>query len=179
MRYCGASSFYITLEDRDTVTRGGETTGGASETTGVFAPPGIYDSVDGALPNWPSDAEIQRLYTVDRSELLSTHWILLYLELVLCIEYGYGNFSEDKVSSLELVKVAIETDDETPLQAKSSVLYIAFRGLAIDGTDESVERKAVIKSMFNELTGSLALQGILCNRETPMSAEEYFKFAYI
>lgn len=75
--------------------------------------------------------------------------------------------------------MAIDTDDETPLQAKSSVLYIAFRGLAIDGTDESVERKAVIKSMFNELTGSLALQGILCNRETPMSAEEYFKFAYI
>ncbi|CAN6830959.1 unnamed protein product, partial [Brassica oleracea] len=148
--------------------KSGDTTGGASETTGVFA-----------LPNWPSDAEIQRLYTVDRSELLSTHWILLYLELVLCIEYGYGNFSEDKVSSLELVKVAIETDDETPLQAKSSVLYIAFRGLAIDGTDESVERKAVIKSMFNELTGSLALQGILCNRETPMSAEEYFKFVYI
>ncbi|CAN7007611.1 unnamed protein product [Brassica oleracea var. botrytis] len=196
MRYCGASSFYITLEARDTVTRGplqtfqvcadekdfgylnvvcsvariksGETTGGASETTGVFA-----------LPNWPSDAEIQRLYTVDRSELLSTHWILLYLELVLCIEYGYGNFSEDKVSSLELVKVAIDTDDETPLQAKSSVLYIAFRGLAIDGTDESVERKAVIKSLFNELTGSLALQGILCNGETPMSAEEYFKFVYI
>lgn len=148
--------------------KGGDTTGGASETTGVFA-----------LPNWPSDAEIQRLYTVDRSELLSTHWILLYLELVLCIEYGYGNFSEDKVSSLELVKVAIDTDDETPLQAKSSVLYIAFRGLAIDGTDESVERKAVIKSLFNELTGSLALQGILCNRETPMSAEEYFKFVYI
>ncbi|CAF1804288.1 unnamed protein product [Brassica napus] len=148
--------------------KGGDTTGGASETTGVFA-----------LPNWPSDAEIQRLYTVDRSELLSTHWILLYLELVLCIEYGYGNFSEDKVSSLELVKVAIDTDDETPLQAKSSVLYIAFRGLAIDGTDESVERKAVIKSLFNELTGSLALQGILCNGETPMGAEEYFKFVYI
>ncbi|KAF2569570.1 hypothetical protein F2Q68_00023911 [Brassica cretica] len=151
MRYCGASTFYITLEARDTVTRGplqifqvcaeekdfgylnvvcsvarikgGETTGGASETTG------------GASE------------TTDRSELLSTHWILLYLELVLCIEYGYGNFSE-----------------------------VTFRGLAIDGTDESVERKAVIKSMFNELTGSLALQGTLCNGETPISAEEYFKF---
>ncbi|XP_018448687.2 UPF0725 protein At1g02770-like [Raphanus sativus] len=199
MRYCGASSFYITLVAVDTVTRGPAQTfqvcademclgylnvdcslariKGGGETTGVLAlhgGGGGGGAIERALPNWPSDAEIQRLYTVDTSELPSTHWILLYLELVLCIEYGnYGNFSEEKVSSLELVKVAIETDDETPpLQAKSSVLYIAFRGLAID---ESVEQKVVIKSLFNELTGSLALQGILLKDETPMNLEEYFK----
>lgn len=75
--------------------------------------------------------------------------------------------------------MAIETDDETPLKAKSSVLYIAFIGLAVDGADESVERKAVIKSVFNELTGSLALKGELCKGEdyvATMSAEEYFRF---
>ncbi|KAG2326268.1 hypothetical protein Bca52824_008996 [Brassica carinata] len=200
MRYSGACSFYITLEAVDTLTRGPAQTfqvcadelclgylnvdcslarmKGGGETTGVLAVHGGGGgSTKKALPNWPSDAEIQRLYTVDRSELVSTHWILLYLELVLSIEYGnYCNFSEEKFSSLELLKVAIETDDETPLQAKSSVLYIAFRGLAtIDGTDESVEQKVVIKSLFNELTGSLALQGILLKDEIPTSLEDYFK----
>ncbi|KAL0720627.1 hypothetical protein Bca4012_035226 [Brassica carinata] len=186
MRYSGACSFYITLEAVDTLTRGPAQTfqvcadelclgylnvdcslarmKGGGETTGVLAVHGGGGgSTKKALPNWPSDAEIQRLYTVDRSELVSTHWILLYLEL-------------EKFSSLELLKVAIETDDETPLQAKSSVLYIAFRGLAtIDGTDESVEQKVVIKSLFNELTGSLALQGILLKDEIPTSLEDYFK----
>ncbi|KAL0862269.1 hypothetical protein Bca101_041387 [Brassica carinata] len=167
MRYSGACSFYITLEAVDTLTRGPAQTfqvcadelclgylnvdcslariKGGGETTGVLAVHGGGGggSTKKALPNWPSDAEIQRLYT-------------------------------EKFSSLELLKVAIETDDETPLQAKSSVLYIAFRGLAtIDGTDESVEQKVVIKSLFNELTGSLALQGILL--KDPTSLEDYFK----
>ena len=72
--------------------------------------------------------------------------------------------------------MAIETDEETPLKAKSSVLYIALKGLAFDGTDESVERRAIIKSVFSDLTGCLALKGKLCKGEdyvAPMSAVEY------
>ncbi|CAH8388017.1 unnamed protein product [Eruca vesicaria subsp. sativa] len=197
MCYGGASSFYITLEARDKVTSGplqifqvcaDEQEFGClhvvcsiarikgDETTSVFAPPEIYDSVHRALPDWPSDAEMQRLFMVDRSELLNTHWIHFYLELLLCIKFG--NFSEElNVSNLEFVNVVIETDNETPLKAKSSVLYIVFRGLAIDGTNESVERKAIIKSMFNELTGSLTLHGIVCKGEhdvAPISTEEHF-----
>ncbi|KAJ4881596.1 UPF0725 protein [Raphanus sativus] len=116
MRYCGASSFYITLVAVDTVTRGPAQT-----------------------------------FQVCADEM--------------CL--GYLNVD------CSLARIKGETDDETPpLQAKSSVLYIAFRGLAID---ESVEQKVVIKSLFNELTGSLALQGILLKDETPMNLEEYFK----
>ncbi|XP_056843954.1 UPF0725 protein EMB2204-like [Raphanus sativus] len=143
--------------------------------TSAPATPTLTDSsVRGELPAWPSDVDIQRFYMVDQSELLSTHWIRLYLELVLCLKFVKLPKGID-VSSLEFVKVAIETDEETPLKAKSSVLYIAFKGLAVDGADESVEQRAIIKSVFNEVTGCLAVKGDLWKGEdyvAPMSIFE-------
>ncbi|KAG2326264.1 hypothetical protein Bca52824_008993 [Brassica carinata] len=159
MRYSGACSFYITLEAVDTLTRGpaqtfqvcadgvfglsecglfprtyeSETTSGG-ETSVLAVHGGGGGSTKKALPNWPSDAEINAF---TRSEL-------------------------EKFSSLELLKVAIETDDETPLQAKSSVLYIAFRGLAtIDGTDESVEQKSCDQKPVQRAYRIFGSQGIL------------------
>ncbi|KAG2326267.1 hypothetical protein Bca52824_008995 [Brassica carinata] len=110
MRYSGAFLLHH-LEAVDTLTHRNHNTNlsvrqlvcpsevcpsSGGETTGVLAVHGGGGgSTKKALPNWPSDAEIQRLYT-------------------------------EKFSSLELLKVAIETDDE------------------------------ICSSLFNELTGSLA-----------------------
>ncbi|KAJ4900642.1 UPF0725 protein [Raphanus sativus] len=84
----------------------------------------------------------------------------------------FGKLPEGK---LEFVKVAIETDEETPLKAKSSVLYIAFKGLAVDGADESVEQRAIIKSEFNELTGCLAVKDELCKGEDYVAPTSVFE----
>lgn len=90
-------------------------------------------------------------------------------------------FLQEDLSKLEIVKVVIETTyDEPPLKAKSSVLYIVFKGLARNGFGEQLERKAIIKSVFDEQTGSLSLMGDLCKSQddvTFMSVEEmHYRF---
>ncbi|KAL0699814.1 hypothetical protein Bca4012_055936 [Brassica carinata] len=85
-------------------------------------------SVRGAWPDWPSDVDIQRFYMVDQSELLSTHWIRLYLELLLCIKQG--KFLKGNISSLELVKVAIGGDSSQG--QKFSPLMLGCQGFAYD-----------------------------------------------
>ncbi|KAG2300789.1 hypothetical protein Bca52824_037261 [Brassica carinata] len=121
----------------------------------------------------------ERFCSVDISKLRSNSWIRLYLELTV-----YTNdrmISDEDLSKLEIMKVAIETtNDEPPLKAKSSVLYIAFKGLARNGSGEQLERRAIIKSVFDEQTGSLSLMGDLCHRQddvTFMSVEEmHYRF---
>lgn len=82
--------------------------------------------------------------------------------------------SDEDLSKLEIVKVAIETIYDEPPQS-SVVLYIIFKGLARNGFGEQLERRAIIKSVFNEQTGALSLMGDLCKRQddaTLMTVEE-------
>ncbi|WZZ91859.1 hypothetical protein YC2023_120438 [Brassica napus] len=170
MRSVGACSFLITLAARDTVAgrpmqifqvRVDENRYGLLDATCTTARI-KGESTDGfclpqpvyGFPGWPSDDGV-----FDASERF-------------CSEY---------LSKLEIVKVVIETIyDEPPLKAKSSVLYIVFKGLARSGFGEQLERKAIIKSVFDEQTGSLSLMGDLCKSQddvTFMSVEEmHYRF---
>ncbi|XP_010442503.1 PREDICTED: UPF0725 protein EMB2204-like isoform X2 [Camelina sativa] len=123
-----------------------------------------YDNA--RLPDWPSHNFIdsQRFYLVQGSELPYPHWIYLYLELAV-LKYDIRISDDFFWSNLEIVQVAIETTEEAPLQAKNSILYITFKGLATGGIGQHVERKAIIKSFFSEPSGFLSLKGHLCKEE--------------
>ncbi|XP_019088037.1 PREDICTED: UPF0725 protein EMB2204-like isoform X1 [Camelina sativa] len=148
-----------------------------------------YDNA--RLPDWPSHNFIdsQRFYLVQGSELPYPHWIYLYLELAVLkydirisdVNLSFSLFLHINAhttegdcwlllqdffwSNLEIVQVAIETTEEAPLQAKNSILYITFKGLATGGIGQHVERKAIIKSFFSEPSGFLSLKGHLCKEE--------------
>ncbi|CAL9214791.1 unnamed protein product [Arabidopsis halleri] len=114
------------------------------------------------MPSWPLDDDdyLQGLYLVEGSELLDTHWIRLYLELA--IDRAENNDDPD-FSNLVIVKAVIDTaEKEAPLNAKNSILYIVFKGVVVRGVGADVERKAVIKTDFNEQTGFLSIKGVVC-----------------
>lgn len=124
------------------------------------------------LPGWPCDDDIndsRRFYLVEGPELMSNDWIKVYLELAV---YTYDRFIlEADLSKLEVVKVAIETSngDVGPpserLNARKATVYITYKGLAIRGAGEDVERKAIVRRALNESTRYLSLKGELCRRE--------------
>lgn len=199
MRSVGACSFLITLAARDTVAgrpmqifqvRVDENRFGRLDATcttarikgettdGFCLPQPVY-----GFPGWPSDDVVfdasERFCSVEISKLRSNPWIRLYLELAVYTKDR--RISDEDLSKLEIVKVVIETTyDEPPLKAKSSDLYIVFKGLARNGLGEQLERKAIIKSVFDEQTGSLSLMGDLCKSQddvTFMSVEEmHYRF---
>ncbi|WZZ22822.1 hypothetical protein YC2023_124209 [Brassica napus] len=199
MKSNGACSFLITLAARDTVAgrpmqifqvRVDENRYGLLDATcttarirgettdGFCLPQPVY-----GFPGWPSDDGVfdasERFCSVEISKLRSNPWIRLYLELAVYTKDR--RISDEDLSKLEIVKVVIETTyDEPPLKAKSSDLYIVFKGLARNGLGEQLERKAIIKSVFDEQTGSLSLMGDLCKSQddvTFMSVEEmHYRF---
>ncbi|CAF1788736.1 BnaCnng67390D [Brassica napus] len=201
MRSVGACSFLITLAARDTVAgrpmqifqvRVDENRYGLLDATcttarikgestdGFCLPQPVY-----GFPGWPSDDGVfdasERFCSVEISKLRSNPWIRLYLELTVYTKDRRISDASIYLSKLEIVKVVIETIyDEPPLKAKSSVLYIVFKGLARSGFGEQLERKAIIKSVFDEQTGSLSLMGDLCKSQddvTFMSVEEmHYRF---
>ncbi|CAH2033755.1 unnamed protein product [Thlaspi arvense] len=144
----------------------------------------------GELPDWPSDDDFndgKRFYMVKDSEWQATDWISMYLELVICandrsiirVSCVYRLLpqqqSDEILSKLEIVKVAIETgiEDVEPsnkrLNAKSANVYITFKGLTelrvfkrVFEIGEHVERKAIVRRVIDEHTGNLTLLGKLC-----------------
>nr|VDD20426.1 unnamed protein product [Brassica rapa] len=201
MKSNGACSFLITLAARDTVAgrpmqifqvRVDENRYGLLDATcttarirgettdGFCLPQPVY-----GFPGWPSDDGVfdasERFCSVEISKLRSNPWIRLYLELAVYTKDRRISDVSIDLSKLEIVKVVIETTyDEPPLKAKSSDLYIVFKGLARNGLGEQLERKAIIKSVFDEQTGSLSLMGELCKSQddvTFMSVEEmHYRF---
>ncbi|KFK42441.1 hypothetical protein AALP_AA2G257000 [Arabis alpina] len=128
--------------------------------------------VGGILPDWPSDDDAfnDRDRYKNGSDLLDDDWIHPYLELAVFTKDRFIYSDEDLSNKLKIVKVAKETSE-----AKTSIFYIAFTGMA---TGEHVERKAIIKRVVNE-RGFLFLKGHLCKGKEdliPMiSLEEYCK----
>ncbi|CAA7022955.1 unnamed protein product [Microthlaspi erraticum] len=124
----------------------------------------------GELPDWPSDDDIKdsrRFYLVEGPELVKTEWIQTYLELAV---YTNDRFVlEADLCKLEVVKVAMETSNvEWPMErlnAREATVYIWFKGLAIRGAGQDVERKAIVRRVLDESTGYLSLKGDLCSRE--------------
>ncbi|CAL9216102.1 unnamed protein product, partial [Arabidopsis halleri] len=133
---------------------------------------GIFE---GELPDWPSDDALndgKRFYVVKESEWQATAWISMYLELV--ITTTDRSISGVILSKLEIVKVAVETDNEDVeppnerLKAKSVHVYITFKGLAepraprrVFENGEHVERQAIGRRVMDH-TGNLTLEGKIC-----------------
>ncbi|KAL1204590.1 hypothetical protein V5N11_008632 [Cardamine amara subsp. amara] len=131
----------------------------------------------GELPDWPSAhafSDRKRFYVLKKSEWHDTAWISLYLETLV-----YANdrdISNDILSKLEIINVAIETKEEdvkSPneiLKAKSAHVYITFKGLeesffqteTFKGSakalrlSKGIPRKAVVRRVISR--GALSLE---------------------
>lgn len=64
-------------------------------------------------------------------------------------------FIHSDLAKLKIVKVKTKEDVELPnerLNAKSAIVYITFKGLAIGGISEHVEYKMIVRRVTNERT---------------------------
>ncbi|CAA7039151.1 unnamed protein product [Microthlaspi erraticum] len=146
-------------------------TRGAATTSQPISLHGRGVIADG-LPDWPSEdiiSDRQRFFELEEHVVRNTSWIQTYLELTV---YTKDRFiPREDLYKLKIVKVVMETgnaDVEPPnqrLNAKNETFYITLKGLAIRGTGEHVERKAIVRRVVNGWAVHLSLKGELCSRE--------------
>ncbi|KAL0694631.1 hypothetical protein Bca4012_061811 [Brassica carinata] len=114
------------------------------------------------LPRWPSSEMFaqRRFYMLNEHELRNTDWVRIYLDLAhSTCDRG---MNESQLSDFNIEQVAIRSlsGAEPPrLDSKSVVVYMVYKDLAKDRLGEPCYRKAIIRRVYDESSGSLTFQG--------------------
>ncbi|KAJ0256635.1 hypothetical protein HA466_0095650 [Hirschfeldia incana] len=114
------------------------------------------------LPRWPSSEMFaqQRFYTLTEHEVQNTDWVRLYLDLAhSTCDRG---MTESQLSDFHIERVVIQSlSDAVPprLDSKSLVVYMVYKDLAKARLREPCFRKAIIRRVYYDSSGSLTFRG--------------------